>query len=257
MYKEDYAGKAVRHTKVMNETSLPFIMTSVKNSKVFGPYQTPGLVPDERKGVTNKIDIVFINTDTVGALMELTESEERIVLLNFASYKNPGGQFLRGSTAQEEMLCHESFLYNVLCECGAYYEWNQKHLNYGLYTHRALYTPDICFKRGGCTKHVAVITCASPNMHAVQYHPEKIKFNKITLEERAQLVCEVATNRGHDIIILGAWGCGVFRQSPNDVIEAWNKALNNVKFNKVVMAVPGGPNDLNRVAFEKAYGMDS
>ena len=42
------------------------------------------------------------------------EEKESICALNFASYKNPGGKFMDGSSAQEECLCHESILYEVL-----------------------------------------------------------------------------------------------------------------------------------------------
>ena len=52
-----------------------------------------------------------------------------IGILNFASYKNPGGMFLRGSTAQEEALCHESTLYNVLIKFNdTYYKSNRENI---------------------------------------------------------------------------------------------------------------------------------
>lgn len=42
----------------------------------------------------------------------------RTAILNYASYKSPGGFFLEGSPAQEEALCHESIL---LAFDGTYY----------------------------------------------------------------------------------------------------------------------------------------
>ena len=46
---------------------------------------------------------------TVGILVDGNST-----LLNFASFKNPGGMFLKGSPAQEEALCHNSILYPIL-----------------------------------------------------------------------------------------------------------------------------------------------
>ena len=39
------------------------------------------------------------------------EENERLAALNFASFKNPGGMYMEGSSAQEESLCHYSILY--------------------------------------------------------------------------------------------------------------------------------------------------
>ena len=41
--------------------------------------------------------------------MDLSDNG-RTAILNYASYKSPGGFFLEGSPAQEEALCHESIL---------------------------------------------------------------------------------------------------------------------------------------------------
>ena len=49
-----------------------------------------------------------------------------VLVMNFANALHIGGGFLKGARAQEEALCHESILYNVLKEFPRYYEWNKK-----------------------------------------------------------------------------------------------------------------------------------
>ena len=88
-----------------------------------------------------KIEVV--DMDSVSAIFQYAENNTAV--LNFASYKNPGGMFVNGSKAQEECLCHESFLYNVLKENQNYYNWNNQHKNRALYLNRALYSPNIKF----------------------------------------------------------------------------------------------------------------
>ena len=60
-------------------------------------------------------------------IIEEEHSKKRLAVLNFSSFKNPGGMFEQGSNAQEECLCHESFLYNVLKEKMDFYEKNRKY----------------------------------------------------------------------------------------------------------------------------------
>ena len=93
------------------------------------------------------ISVIIAPTDTVSAIFQYTsEQDGKIAALNFASYKHPGGMFIKGSSAQEESLCHASFLYNVLKEFeDSYYKENRKNLNRSLYTNKALYSPNIKF----------------------------------------------------------------------------------------------------------------
>lgn len=68
--------------------------------------------------------VELVATDSVSAVFD-ADHENKVAVLNFASYKNPGGRFLDGSKAQEECLCHESYLYNVLKEFeDSYYKQN-------------------------------------------------------------------------------------------------------------------------------------
>lgn len=55
-----------------------------------------------------KVEIIAL--DSVSAIFEEHADNQKMAVLNFASYKNPGGMFIKGSKAQEECLCHESFL---------------------------------------------------------------------------------------------------------------------------------------------------
>lgn len=71
--------------------------------------------------------------DSVSCLFNLSDNG-RTAILNYASYKSPGGFFLEGSPAQEEALCHESNLYPILLAFdGTYYAWNRQRLNKALY----------------------------------------------------------------------------------------------------------------------------
>ena len=79
------------------------------------------------------------------AISAAFEQKGRVAILNFASYKNPGGMFLNGSIAQEEALCHASngVLFEVLSSekvFDAFYEQNRKMLNRALYHDNLLYT---------------------------------------------------------------------------------------------------------------------
>lgn len=82
---------------------------------------------------------------------------------------------------------------------------------------------------------------------------------RATLEARAGKVLAVAAAHGHPCLVLGAWGCGVFRNEPRDVAEVFARWLEHERFKgafkRVVFAVydrgKGGP---NLRAFEDRFG---
>jgi len=167
-----------------------------------------------------------------------------MAVLNFASYKNPGGMFLNGSKAQEECLCHESFLYNVLEQFrGDYYDWNNQHKNKALYLNRALYSYNIIFEKDGISKVCDVITCACPNKSAAQkYQNVSDEENLRVLKSRIKYVLDIAVENNVGTLILGAYGCGVFGQDAREVAQIFKDYLETTYncFDKVVFAVPEG-----------------
>ena len=230
--KEERSEKAISHTKEMEEHYSQEIAECVKNTKVY----TPDSVFKDTEKVNQKVYIT--NLDSVSAVLKYNGNKKAV--LNFASYKNPGGMFIKGSKAQEECLCHESFLYNVLKEETDYYNWNNQHKNKALYLNRALYSPDVIFVKDNKTTTCDVITCAAPNKIAAQnYQNITNEENTEVLKSRIEFILNIARENKVDTIILGAYGCGVFGQQTEEVAEIFKNYLQKYKcFKTVVFAIP-------------------
>ncbi|MEV4256496.1 TIGR02452 family protein [Spirillospora sp. NPDC049652] len=189
---------------------------------------------------------------------------EEPLALNFASAKNPGGGFLNGAHAQEEGLARASGLYATLRAAPEYYQVHRD-LRDPLYTDHMIYSPAVPVFRddsGALLEEpypVAFVTSPAPNRGAT-WDDDKLALLPGVLRRRALKVLAVAASHGHRRIVLGAWGCGVFRNDPAEVAEAFADALRPDggpfarRFERVVFAVydtaPGAP----RLApFERAF----
>lgn len=179
--------------------------------------------------------------DSVSAVFRYTDQYFKTAVLNFASYKQPGGMFLQGSKAQEECLCHESTLYNVLTRFeDTYYASNRKQLNRALYQNAALYSPDVYFERNDDSVECDVITCAAPNFSAAsKYCNISREENATVLESRIKFILYLAATQQVDTLILGAFGSGVFGQDAKEVAEITMNLLRHYDgvFKEVIFAV--------------------
>lgn len=169
---------------------------------------------------------------------------DQAVCLNFASAKNPGGGFLGGAKAQEESLARASSLYLSLLEVPEFYAFHraQRDLRY---SDRVIYSQGISVFRddkGALLEEPYVtsfLTSAAPNLGAIlrntREHADSVPE---VLHRRAIRVLEVAAAHGHRTVVLGAWGCGVFRNDPAVVAEAFREALKEVdRFDHVIFAI--------------------
>lgn len=252
--KEKRAGQAIKHTKEMNEKYSRNIETAVNSTKIYDPgHFDNDEFEEDLESITT--EIIVEDIDSVGAVMKYANPSAAV--LNFSSYKNPGGMFINGSKAQEECLCHESFLYNVLSQFQTeFYDWNNKHKNRALYLNRALYSQGIWFFRNNSHVECSVITCAAPNKSAAQkYQNVPDEENTKVLKSRIKFVLDVAKENGVNTLILGAYGCGVFKQDPNEVANIFKEFLETSHkcFERVVFAIPGGR---NLEVFKKVFKID-
>lgn len=237
MNSEERKIVAEGHTVEMEELFEDLIGMCKEQSYIFAEPSITGSDVDPQ--------FVVEDMDTVSALYKHHSVTGKNTLLNFASYTNPGGGFISGSMAQEESLCHESFLYNVLTYFEKeYYKENRDNKNRGLYSNRGIYSPGILFSKNETYLEADVITCAAPNKTAAMAQGVTGQENTEALDSRIRYVVNIAANFKPDVLILGAYGCGVFGQDPKEVAELFKKHLcgKGDTIKKVVFAIPGGDN---------------
>ncbi|MEU4353223.1 TIGR02452 family protein [Streptomyces virginiae] len=184
-----------------------------------------------------------------------------VAVLNFASARNPGGGYVRGAKAQEEALCRASALYETLLEAPEYYEVHRAEVS-TFYTDRVIHSPAVpVFRddRGELMESpflAGFLTSPAPNAGTIlRQEPERAAEIPGALARRAELVLEVAASHGYRRLVLGAWGCGVFRNDPAHVAEAFRGLLSGRfagTFDRVVFAILDR-NPSTREAFERAF----
>lgn len=183
-----------------------------------------------------------------------------VAVHNFASATNPGGGVVNGAGAQEECLCRCSNLYfclNTPDMWGMFYTPHRA-AHDPIHNDDIIYTPDIVvFKTDTDSPElmerddwykVDVITCAAPNLRETPSN----KYNSgdgtcaVTLsskelqalhEKRLRRILDSAVMNHADTVILGAFGCGAFRNEPQvvataaaNVVRDYMYAFKNIEF---------------------------
>ena len=203
---------------------------------------------------------------TLAAARRLVEREDahRLLVLNFASAKNPGGGFLGGSRAQEESLARSSALYASLQAAPEYYDQNRRARS-TLYTDHAIVSPGVpVFRDDDGTlmdRPYEVTFFTMPAVNAGALRPGGGDHAKVepVMAGRVEKVLAFAAADGFEHLVLGAWGCGVFRNDPRMIARLFFDALFGDggwgrKSRHVVFAVydPTGTSE-NRIAFEETF----
>ena len=205
---------------------------------------------------------------------------QKIAVHNFASASNPGGGVERGANAQEECLCRIS---------GLFFSLNTPDMWSGFYgPHRdahdpihnddIIYTPGVTVFKSDTANpilmsenewyDVDIITCAAPNLRpqpSNKYNSgdgaTSVRISDKDLlalhEKRLRRILEIAVSEGVESIILGAFGCGAFQNSPEVVARAAKSVICEYRyaFSNVEFAVYCPPqDDSNYKVFNRVLG---
>lgn len=188
--------------------------------------------------------VIVTKNRSFEAARPYAEQGLKIAVLNFASSTNPGGGVTSGASAQEECLCRVSTLYPCLKDesmWDLFYAPHRKARN-PLHNDDIIYTKDvIVFKDDDYqplpkTFAVDVITCAAPTLReqsSNRYNPsDGDSAPDITPEQllalherRGRQILSAAAANGAEVIILGAFGCGAFKNNPAVVAQAYANIL--------------------------------
>ena len=241
------------------------IKAAVAATKLYRPADVDNLLVC-RKEVQGPAPHMQVTSETTAqAARRLVEDERvaHVLALNFASAKNPGGGFLGGARAQEEDLARVSALYTCQLAQPAYYEANRAASSM-LYANHLIYSPDVPFFRDDDFEFldtpffVSIITSPAPNAgEALRRDSELASKIHATLELRAGHILAVAADRGHRVLVLGAWGCGVFRNKPTEVAAVFHRWLSGRfrgVFDHVVFAIHDRSRDRSTLsAFQRQF----
>jgi uncharacterized protein (TIGR02452 family) len=198
------------------------------------------------EGLATTFEVVN-ETTLAGIARVLSDGQGPVAALNFASAKNPGGGFLNGSQAQEESLARSSALHASLLRVWKFYERHRASPSL-LYSDAMILSPGCPVFRDDSgallddPQRVTFITSAAPNAGAAANHrPEELPLIPEVFQRRSEYVLALAASQGYRYLVLGAWGCGVFRNDPRVVAGAFADHLQrgawSGRFERVVFSV--------------------
>ncbi|TGJ83088.1 hypothetical protein E0Z10_g5676 [Xylaria hypoxylon] len=258
----------------------------IDNVPVLDPADCPGfpLSSDPKLRGTR---VRVMNEDTLDAAIMMGESltksanlqtvrNQRVAVLNLASDKNPGGGWMSGALAQEEALCYRSSL--ALSLHKPYYPWSPT---------TAVYTRDVVLVRSSMGEGhkllvpqipitrlpiVSVISVAAIRRPALRTAPGMSEHNSHRLQttfkypadrqltkKKMRLALRIAAHEKHELLVLGALGCGAFRNPPEEVAQCWSQVLDEIEFRggwwrEIWFAVLDTKNEGNFNTFDRVLG---
>jgi len=187
-------------------------------------------------------------TTQLAAHALVADGADDLLLLNFASGRNPGGGFLNGARAQEEDLCRCSGLYVTLAAQRAYYTANRAQRSTE-YTDHAIYSPRVPFFRTSGRSPLleqpflaSVVTMPAPNVVSRKNPKLSRAMVEAAFRRRWRIVLSLAAAHGHRTVLLGAWGCGAFGNAAAQVAVTAAEAVADPRFHghfdRIVFAIP-------------------
>ncbi|MBS0654644.1 MAG: TIGR02452 family protein [Verrucomicrobia bacterium] len=231
--------------------------------------QTGSLLIEHPKPVAiknphKKTNVTVRNGDTIAVASELQQNGAKVVALNMANAHHPGGGVEHGARAQEESIFRASNYHQSL------YREENKTLDvlfgkkaYHVPTTGGIYSPSVSVFRKPIQEGFAFqepveldfIASAAFNLN---HNKDKPKDYDKQMLEKIRGIFRIAAGTGHDTMVLGAFGCGAFKNDPKKVSALFKQVIQEKEFkgafSTIVFAVINDhAGKQNFEAFDKAF----
>ncbi len=167
-----------------------------------------------------------------------------ITALNFANAMYAGGAYVLGGNAQEESLCRASMLYYTIRNQKDYYRRNRLHILPD-YTDTMIYSENVPIIRNDFgellekTVLCNFITSPAVNRTFAKFIFSQKKINNI-MYSRIEKIIMLSLEKKTDILILGAFGCGMFGNRRETILPMFEEIINKYVSDsiEVIFAIP-------------------
>lgn len=205
-----------------------------------------------------KTTIIVNQLSTISTAIQMHDKykNHKICLLSFSDPFKPGGGYLKGRIGQEESICRQTLLFPTLCESNMY-KINKENVKSITQYDTMIFSPDVYIIRDDDfnlleKKSFTVDVISSPPVD----NRNNFQNSAIIMERRIRRIVFLAANKGAEILILGAFGCGILKNDPSFISQIFKKILvaEGLKNYFKVVVFPIYKNDGNYVIFNNTLG---
>ena len=219
--------------------NFPDARTMMAGTEFYDSPQTVHHIPT----MINETIVKVENIDCLLAAENLLNEGYHPAVLNMASRQNPGGGVQNGAGAQEENLFRRSNLFQSL------YQFAPFASNFGLHKSKHQYPLDRNFG-GICTPHTTVFRGTEQDGYPLLDTPYQMSFIAVAginrpalasperiapelvepVKNKIRTIFRIGLLHGHDSLVLGALGCGAFRNPPSHIARLFHEVMEEKEF---------------------------
>ena len=185
------------------------------------------------RNINRKCSIRVFDCSTIRAAIECNSAHPsaKICLLNFANPIKPGGGYLDGKEGQEGSICRQTLLFPTLGMSYMYNE-NKRRGSKPEASDIMIYSPNVMVIRDDKYEMINNFPVDIISASAVDNRKYHIYNSEEIMENRIRKIILTAAEEKVDILILGAFGCGIFKNNSTTTARIFHKILVEENYQK-------------------------
>ncbi|KAH0544965.1 hypothetical protein FGG08_000891 [Glutinoglossum americanum] len=209
------------------------------NQKYCPNYTLPANSPEPgRKGTR----ITVLDADSFDATLDLesradSADKKPVAVLNMANARVGGGGWLSGALAQEEALCYRSSLsftlkrrFYPLPDISGIYSPTVVIIRDSLAAGHSLLYPTVAPQHLPVVSVISVAAIRDPATTDTTPPTYQNDADRELMKSKIRMILRVSVLNGHRRLVLGALGCGAFRNPPGEVVECFREVFGEREF---------------------------